>query len=155
MARHEAAGSRSNTLQHIHCRSPDTNITKHHNSNICRWHNHSIDTPNPHIAQQQVQPYLQEIYDWTTQNQLTLNTSKNHDHTFHTRPGRIQHNTYTTNQQHHTTHKQRVKNPRTHTRPETNLLKTQHKNKKLSKQFTSWKQHSQQHNGGSPKKHSS
>ena len=31
---------------------------------------------NPHMAQQQVQPYLNEIYDWTQQNQLTLNTSK-------------------------------------------------------------------------------
>ena len=31
---------------------------------------------NPHIAQRQVQPYLQEIYDWTKQNQLTLNASK-------------------------------------------------------------------------------
>ena len=31
--------------------------------------------PNPHIAQQ-VQPYLQKIYDWTKQNQLTLNASK-------------------------------------------------------------------------------
>ena len=31
---------------------------------------------NPHIAQQQVQPYLQGIHDWTKQNQLTLNTSK-------------------------------------------------------------------------------
>ena len=31
---------------------------------------------NPHIAQQQVQPYLNEIYDWTKQNQLTLNASK-------------------------------------------------------------------------------
>ena len=30
----------------------------------------------PHIAQQQVQPYLQEIFDWTKQNQLTLNASK-------------------------------------------------------------------------------
>ena len=31
---------------------------------------------NPHIAQQQVQPYLNEIYNWTKQNQLTLNASK-------------------------------------------------------------------------------
>ena len=72
---------------------------------------------NPHIAQRQVQPYLQEIYDWT----------KNHDHTLHTRPSRIQHNTYTTNQQHHFTHKQRAKNPSPNTRPETKLLKTHSK----------------------------
>ena len=31
---------------------------------------------NPHIAQQQVQPYLNEIYDWTKQNQLTLKLPK-------------------------------------------------------------------------------
>ena len=31
---------------------------------------------NPHIALQQVQSYLQEIYDWTKQNLLTLNASK-------------------------------------------------------------------------------
>ena len=30
----------------------------------------------PQIAQQQVQPYLQEIYDWTKPNQLTVNASK-------------------------------------------------------------------------------
>ena len=31
---------------------------------------------NPHIPQQQVQSYLNKIYDWTKQNQLTLNASK-------------------------------------------------------------------------------
>ena len=78
---------------------------------------------NPHIAQQQeVQPYLQEIYDWTKQNQLTLNASKTTTTLFSSDPA--EYNTHTTNQQHHTTHKQRTKNPRTYTRPKTNLFKT-------------------------------
>ena len=73
---------------------------------------------NPNIAQQQVQPYLQEIYDWTKQNQLTSTRPKPQPHrTLYTRPSRIQHNTYTTNQRHHTTHKQRTKDPRTYIRP--------------------------------------
>ena len=104
---------------------------------------------NPHIAQQQVQPYLNEIYDWTKQNQLTINASKTTTTLF--TPDPVEYNTHTTNQQHHTTHEQRTKNPSPNTRPETKLLKTQHK--KPSKQFTLWK-HSQQHTGISPKKHS-
>jgi len=35
----------------------------------------STDT-HPHIAQQQVQPYLEQIHTWTTNNQLTLNANK-------------------------------------------------------------------------------
>ena len=56
------------------------------------------------------------------QNQLTLKASRTKTTLFTPHPA--EHNTYTTNQQHHTTHKQRARNPRTHTRPETNLLKT-------------------------------
>ena len=66
-------GNLTNTLQHIHCRPPDTNITTvTYTDDTTILSSHA----NPHIAQQQVQPYLQEIYDWTRQNQLTLNTSK-------------------------------------------------------------------------------
>ena len=42
-------GVLSPTLFNIHCRSPDTNILKHHNSSIRRWHNHSISTHKPNL----------------------------------------------------------------------------------------------------------
>ena len=114
-------GTLTNTLQHINCRSPDTNITTvtyADDTTILSTHT------DPHIAQQQVQPYLQEIYNWTKQIQLTHNASMRKTATTLFTPDPEEYNkynTYTTNQQLHITHKQRAKNPRTHTRPETNL----------------------------------
>ena len=91
-----------------------TSRHQHHYRNTCRWHNHSIDSrTNPHIAQQQVQPYLQEIFDWTKQNQLTLNVSKTTTTLF--TPDPAEYNTYTT-------YKQRAKNLRNHTRLDLKLV---------------------------------
>ena len=51
--------------------SPDiTTVTYADDTTVLSTHT------NPHIAQQQVKPYLQKIYNWTKQNQLTLNASK-------------------------------------------------------------------------------